>query len=428
MLRIWLEEWFDTLLMLFLVFVSLLFSFYYWKEQYNMRCASVVIEDFLEKASTEGKVSIQELEVLLQQIQRIDKQYILECIYTGIKLEPCYAKIQKEQLDNYYFKRNLRKEFVLTEQDIFIPEEIVEGLCLQEETNASILASGKEHYLPLPEDKAIFSITAIRPKQKVYEGEALITLCLVISEDGNYYVEAEPIVATHSGNVYMIANINGKQEYVKVEVSCYKRELICEKGHKFANTKERIEQMEQTGMQPICSICQKLPKQVQCNQTTVVLKTGESLVNTPLFLEVTYLDGHVEKIFPFMEGWNDNYDKNFCGIQTVTIQYKQLRDTVVVISEGENCLNCGNVCTGKAHKDYIEFPYCTECMAQYPLFTGEVYEEQWRMNLRELIIFLENERVLFMEEGEQLTVAIKKENTYVLMKEKRVIRNRKAVQ
>ena len=59
MLRIWLEEWFDTLLMLFLVFGSLLFSFYYWKEQYNMRYANVVIEDFLEKASTEGKVSIQ---------------------------------------------------------------------------------------------------------------------------------------------------------------------------------------------------------------------------------------------------------------------------------------------------------------------------------------------------------------------------------
>lgn len=424
MIRIWVEEWFDTLLMLFLIVGSLIFSFYYWKGQYQVRYTKIVVEEFLENSSTEGEVSVEEIEVLLQQIHKIDSEYSLELIYNGIKLEPCYAILFKERLDDYYLKRNVRREIVLEEQTISIPEE-VNFFHLQEETNASILAAGKEQYLPLPEDEAIFSVVPVRPEQRVYEGEALITLCLVTSADGNYYVEAEPVIATSSGIVSMKLQINGQQKYVEVNVICYPRELSCVEGHKFSNTKERIEEFEMTGMQSVCPICQELPKEIECSQDTMLLKTGEHLESTSIFLEVTYLDGHIEKILPSMKEWKDNYDENFCGVQTVTVQYGNLQDTVVVVSEGKDCSQCGNVCTGKTYQDYIEFPYCTECMSKSILFTGEVYEEELRMNLKELIAFLEEERILFMEAGDRLTISVKKGNNYISIMEKIVVKNRK---
>ncbi len=424
MIRTWLEEWFDTLLMLFFLFSSLVFSFYFWKEQYHFRCTEIVIKEFLNNCCMEGKVSIGDIDILLNQIRKIDSTYHVELIYTGTKLEPCYAQIPKEQLDSYYFQRNIRKEIVLVAQEFDVLEEKIE-YNLQEETNASILAAGKGQYLPLPKEEIEFSLIAVRPEQKVYQGEALITLCLVNSADGNYYVEAEPVIATHSGMISMVVNIHGEKKYVNVSVISYPRELSCEKGHIFPNTKERIQKEELTGEKSSCPICAKLPQKIKSNQTTVVLTTGESLSKSSLFLEVTYLDGHVEKVFPSMQGWQDNYDSNFCGIQTITIQYGQLQETVVVISEGAVCMQCGNRCTGKMYEDYKLFPYCTNCMAESLLFTGEVYKEEVRMSLRELVSFLEEKKEMFLEEGERIMIGVKKEGDYVSMIEKTVMKNRK---
>ena len=64
-------------------------------------------------------------------------------------------------------------------------------------------------------------------------------------------------------------------------------------------------------------------------------------------------------------------------------------------------------------------------MSKSILFTGEVYEEELRMNLKELIAFLEEERTLFMEAGERLTVSVKKGNNYISIMEKIVVKNRK---
>ena len=424
MIRIWLEEWFDTLLMLFFLFSSLVFSFYFWKEQYHFRCTEMIVKEFLNNCCIEGKVSIGDIEILLNQTRKIDSTYQVELTYTGTKLEPCYAKIPKEQLDSYYFQRNIRKEIVLVPQQLDVSEEKIE-YDLQEETNASILAAGKGQYLPLPKEETEFSLIAVRPEQKVYQGESLITLCLVNSADGNYYVEAEPVVATKSGMVSMVVNIYGEKKYVNVNVISYPRQLSCEKGHVFSNTKERIQQQELTGEQSNCPICEKLPQKIKCNQTTVMLTTGESLSKSSFFLEVTYLDGHVEKVFPSMQGWQDNYDSNFCGIQTVTIQYGQLQERIVVISEGAVCMQCGSECTGKSYEDYKKFPYCTNCMAESLLFTREVYKEEVRMSLRELVSFLEEKKEMFLEEGERLMIGIKKEGNYVSMIEQTVMKNRK---
>ena len=420
----WLEEWFDTLLMLFFIFASLLFSFYFWKEQYQLRCTQVIVDEFLDKSCVEGKISREEIEILLNQIRKIDNTYSVDIIYTGMELEPCYAKLSKEQLDRYYWKRNTRKEIVLVPQEINVQEETIDNK-LQEETNASLLATGKEQYLPLPKGEEVFSVTAVRPKQRVYEGEELITLCLVTSSEGIYYVEGAPIKAITSGRISMLVNVNGIQTYVDIDVICYPRECVCDKGHTFANTKERIQQQELTGEKVSCPICESLPQKIKCNMSTIYLKTGESLLESSLFLEVTYLDGHVEKILPSKLGWNDNYDSNFCGLQTVTIQYGQLQTSVVVISEGRNCTQCGRICTGKCFEDYIVFPYCTTCMSEQLLFTGEVYEELFYMHLNELVYFLEREKYLFLKEGERIMVEIKKENTYVAIVEKTVIKNRK---
>lgn len=384
----WMKEQLDMFVFLGLIMGLVFFFCCYWKESYQIRCAEAVLEEFLVNASAKGKITSEDYEILVRQIDKINESYELNLSYTKYVQQPVYAQIPEEKLEQYYISRNVRKKITFSDFDIRAEEEAADSLCLQKETNESILAAEKSEYLPLPDDGVSYGIEAVRKKQKVYEGEALITLCKVASEEGNYYVEAKPAYADSSGVLYLEVKQDTGIVYVPVEVICYPRTVICINGHRVVNTESIIETAGRTG-QIDCPYCKVLPEKMESNTSFLYKKTGSGLAAEEIWLEVTFMDGHVELVTPEQEDWQDNYDRNYCGLQGVVIQYRGLQTAISVLSENETCMQCFGACNERCLADYVSFPYCTECMSRALLFTGEVYEEEYSYKMPELISALD---------------------------------------
>jgi len=405
MLHGWLEELVDTLLYLGIIMGLLLFSACYWKDSYQLRCAETATEEFLNIVAADGKIMAEGYEGLAMQLLRINDEYEVEISCRGTVLRPCYGLIPEELLNQYYMKRNIRKKATFVKWNIPLFENAVENLRLQEETNASLLA-GMEQYLPLLGEKAMQKVEAVLPKQEIYEGEEIITLCRVFSDMGIYYAEAE-LNGFENGTARLCLVTANTTYYVPVEVIYHPREVVCENGHAVINTRQVIEKFKQTGSIE-CFYCLICPQTVRCEPQLLQRKTGSKLTKEELCLEVCYLDGHVEEITPDSEEWQDDYDENYCGIQNVTVCYRGMEDSVIIISENNNCKNCRSACNERNYSDYEKFPYCVKCMSQVPLFTGKTVEEEQGLNYEELILMLNEKKEVLLEFGDYVTIKIKK--------------------
>lgn len=405
MIHKWMEELFDTLLYLGLVVGILIFSACYWREAYCVRCAELVVEEFLNDISISGRMSSEELEELLERIRRIDTAYDVELAYTSYTLQPCYAQIPVECLDKYYMERNRRKEVTFREFEINVEEENPEMLSYQTETNASIMAAEGE-YLPLPGEQENVVVEAVRMRQEAYEGEKLITVCRVTSEAGSYYVEAEPECAVETGTVELEVVVESEIHSVPMEVVCYPRVVTCARGHSVVNGKNVIEEWKQQGTIK-CPYCAVIPERISCNEKLITKKSGTKLTRE-IWLEVVYLDGHTEVITSEHKEWQDDYDENYCGIQPVTIRYRGQEVVITVISENEVCNKCGKLCNERCFSDYTYFPYCTDCMSKVLLFTGEVYEEECLTDYEEIIAGLEKKKEVWWKKGDMVNIRLMK--------------------
>lgn len=403
------EKFFDVILFLGIGMVSLLLFGCYWEGEYENRCAEAVLEAFLQQTSIQGGFSAEEFEILLNDIQRIDRELSVELEVTKQHMEPCYALLTKERISDYYIGRNVRKTKEMIPAELVETEENTDQMKLQTDTNASILAEGKTQYLPLPEENMEYGVFAVRPEQWVYEGEELITLCLVTSDEGYYYVEAEPICADRSGKIKLRLYIGSELYEPEVNVRCEPRTKRCENGHVITNTRERIAQ-EQNGECVECPLCRKTPVKVTAEIVQAVYPVGSPLERILPEAEVVFLDGHTEVIRPGDIGWQDDYDENYCGFQTVTIMYYSATTVVTIVTEGAMCKNCKETCGVRSFTDYQEFPYCASCMSEVPLFTGEVFLEEQKMGYAGLVAQMDSAGNVSLEKGDFITGIVKKNN------------------
>lgn len=424
MIRNWLEELFDTLFYLGIMFGLIFFFVLYWRNSFQVRYAETVLDEFLDEVAADGKLSMEQYEGVVHRLLRINSTYDLEVACTTYVLQPCYAQLPKEQLDSYYMRRNVRKEKIFSEYKQQIWEEDAGKMCLQTETNTSILASAQDAYLPLPEEEQEVKVEAVRPCQEVYEGESLITLCKVTSKDGSYYVEASEICADISGKMQLEAIVEGRKHYVPIEVVCHPRTVTCLNGHEVVNSKEILEEWKQTGI-IICPYCKAIPDSVQCNTSILKRRTGTALTRDELWVTVTYLDGHKEEIGPEAVEWEDNYDEYYCGIQEVTIRYCGAKTSVIIISENDSCKQCAGACNERYYTDYQAFPYCTSCMGKVLLFSGEVYEEEQELTNDEMITLLEEKKEVCLAFGDYITVRLTKDGEYQTVLQERINRDGK---
>ena len=410
MIHKWLDDLFDILIFLGLVFGLLLFFIHYWSNGYKTRQAEWIVLDFLETVSTEGRIEPEAYAGLMEQLARIDDEYEFQISCSTFELQPVYAKSSVEELERYYRNRNSRKRIVFKPYQPQLEEENIGTLRMQAESNASILAE-EEEFLPLPREGTEMEICAVRSTQSVYEGEALITLCKIVSENEIYYMEAEPVCPFISGQIFLTLRISGEVHKVPVNVVCYPREVVCPRGHKVVNSRTVLEETKQTGQIP-CPYCAATPEAIECNAGYLFKRTGEALNSGEIWAKVTYLDGHTEIITPETAEWQDDYDENFCGLQPVMIFYRGASTAVAVLSENNECLQCHGNCTGRNYEDYSSFPYCTKCMSEVILFTGNVQEEEVCMEKEELVALFDKSGEVLLNKGDYVSVILKKRGKY----------------
>ena len=421
----WMEELTDNLLYLGLLFGAVFFFARYQSEECQLRCAELVVEDFLYVSTVDGRITSQEYQNMITRLNRLEPGYEAQVVMVDYELQPCYALLSQEELDRYYMNRNIRKEMDLQDIANSVTEVDAAGLKLQKETNASVMAAGAQDFLPLPEEETTLRVEAVRPKQEIYEGEPLITVCKVSTESGNYYAEATDIVVWESGTVWLELWIQEMVLYVPVEVVCYPRYTKCENRHVIVNTEEVVDATRNNGNVQ-CPYCAMYPVSMECRTPLIDKKTGCNLTKEEIWLEVCYMDGHRERVTPDSVEWQDNYDENYCGIQPVTIRYRGLEEMVMVISENEVCKNCDSACNERCFGDYEKFPYCTACMSEVLLFTGETYYEEQVRALDNMFHLLQKNEKVELNLGEYLAVILKKDGEYQSLIKRMVQKDGKA--
>lgn len=426
MIHRWLEEWYDTLLYLGLTVGLLCFFLLHWESECQIRMTEAVIDEFLTKASMNGKITKEAYEILIANIDKINSDYDVNVICRKNLLQPVYAPVSEEELFEFYISRNVRKEVLLKEYDIFVEEEPAEGLKLQEETNASVMATTNNEYLPLPDEEIGWKAEAVIPCQEVYEGEELVTVCCVKSSGRAYYAIAEPVQAKKTETVLLELKLQEKRFTIPVEVVCHPRIVQCDKGHQVVNSRKVLEKYKATGRIG-CPYCEVIPEYVACNKNVLMKKTGVDLNAEELWILVTYLDGHTEYVTSESPEWQDTYDKNYCGIQQVRIQYRGKETEVLVISENNGCQQCGSECNERYLTDYLIFPYCITCMSKVPLFSGKVVEEEAWIKNEELTEMLLKMGEVPLKMGDYAEVYVSKKSAYVTNIQRKIRKDGKIV-
>ena len=130
------------------------------------------------------------------------------------------------------------------------------------------------------------------------------------------------------------------------------------------------------------------------------IKAGEKLTRDNIGIHVYYMDGSYAYITPEAEGWQDNYDEEFCGRQLVTIRYRNAETQLMISSENGNCIQCGNKCNDRCTVDYENYPYCLECLGRKYIFTGQVQTEEQILYGKELLSILDTNQKLIFSRGD----------------------------
>jgi len=400
------EEWHDTLLYIGAVFGMLAFFLGYWKGEYQSRYAELVMREFLYEVTVNGSVTQEEYEALLMRLQKINPEYVPEISCIVYDEEPVYALIPEEEIASYYMKRNVKKETEFKPYEWVLSEEKPELLCMQKESNAELLASGKA-MLPLPEEE-IWNIKALKPVQQIYEDENLVTMCHIQSEDGEFYAEAEHMTCRTSGIAYLKLCLQNKEYQIPVQVYCYPRVVTCENGHEVVNSADILSEDNEIS-KLLCPYCKVIPESISCKTGFLRKSTGIELSGKELEIMVTYLNGATEIISPGSLEWQDSFDVNYCGVQNVIINYRGKETTLSVYTENMGCRQCNGACNERNFQDYMSFPYCIKCMSQMELFTGTFYTERRIISESELISALEKSNLRDFKIGDfiRLTLTLK---------------------
>ncbi len=220
----------------------------------------------------------------------------------------------------------------------------------------------------------VTSIVPTHPVQVVYQNDPLITTVVITYADGS----VETLVATTDfstadlcqnqtatlAHTYTLDGISHTKTCT-ITVSVVPRSKTCPNGHAY--------HLEADGSDPGCPYCRgwlSSLKLVTPADGKLTIYRGTTLEQNGVELLATYLDGHKETL---TEGYADNLDIGYIGIQTVTIGYKGKTVTVIVTVKRNitKCMICGRFY--ELYPDDSD-PGCPYCAAKTPIFTGNVME------------------------------------------------------
>lgn len=399
------------------MFFSLAGAAEYWNEEVKLRYAGYIVSGFLKEASANGYVTAEEYVQMRKCLLAIDSSYQAECSQILYLLSPVYECQEEEKIEKYYAKRNIRKAIAI--EKVSMEEEKAQG-DFQEFNTAALLAGNNEAiYVPLPEEAVTEEwIEAVMPVQKIYTGEALVTLCRVNRGGSVQYVEADPVVLHAPGTYKTELRLQGRGIGVFLTVTVYQRSISCDSGHSYANTKDRIAYYEETGVMAECPYCAEIPEWMEPSEPIMDMAIGTPLSETGLSACLYYKDGRKEVVFPGDDDWQDDYDAGYYGMQLVTVCYKgRTACQVTVITKGGTCQNCGKECKNRCYADYKEQPFCNSCLAEMPVYTGTAAVSEYVAGEELFLQAWETEGRYILQQGSSLHVSVKSLGKTILVKE-----------
>ena len=361
----------------------------------EMEYMRYVSDTFLDRVSANGTLTYDDYLIYADSIAKLNKGYEVQALHRTYIDTPYYDVLSANEIVAYYAARNVRNNIEL-EQEFRLPvvqEE--EPLYLQEESNATVFSALTGEYVPLPKEENVtneITYTAVRPTQKVYENEPLITVCLQESPSGYQYIVADAVSVANVGTRNVELTVNGVPIGAVVTVTVYPRRVRCDNGHTYACMKKVIANKESTGVWSGCPYCFVEVEMITFLPTNVATKVGTDLLTAGLRCQVTYMDGHTEVILPNAEGLTTNYDSSYCGTQQVSVSYKGvMQGGLTVITKGGTCVRCGLECSKRNYADYRLEQRCEQCLSGLPFFSGETYVDESVMTMHEIEQLLQQE-------------------------------------
>ena len=80
------------------------------------------------------------------------------------------------------------------------------------------------------------------------------------------------------------------------------------------------------------------------------------------------------------------------------IRYRNAETKITVISENESCLQCKKECNDRSRKDYLNYPYCIDCLTKMLIFTGKTEIQERVIPEKELLVELETKQEFICRE------------------------------
>lgn len=257
--------------------------------------------------------------------------------------------------------------------------------------------------------KFVMSVTPIAPKQALSYGQSPDVRVKAVFADGH----SEIVNATLSGfnanqcnTVQTVTLTYGSYKGVTGQagsMSCTVKLTVrypfvaCEYGHMHYRV---------NGDNTLCPYCQAYPKAIQVLGVDAIpfyITKGRSLQDSGMYLRLTYYDGHTRVI---TSGWTDNLDKNYVGLQTVTIGYLGASTTLLVYNERVKvpCAVCGY--EYYLYPDNTD-PGCPKCLAAIPVFTGNVLRYRETVSYGEILNELyHGEGIYRFSRGDRLEIEV----------------------
>lgn len=385
------EDFFDNILLVITLFFSVIFIALIWREESQNRYMEYVINDFGEQISEKGVLSLTEYEALLEHLGKSQNGFKVELRYENSSKIPYYGYYSSERLETYFAKRNKRKhmEIETYQKKSELNQDDVLNIRLQTKTQGEILANLMLEVVTDAVNKEK-EVTAVFPQQRVYVGESLITICRVEENGASYYIAADDICASHEGRSRIELTRKGEKTGAFVDVFAYEKLWKCEQGHYSIQTLERILYEEKNGEAAPCAVCEVTPLSLTISTPVIYLELGHSLSETEAAGVITYMSGNIKGISPDQTEWNDDFDSNFSGIQSVTVEFQGIRSKeLVVITQNADCTLCGNRIDNRSLSDQIEYPLCISCMTRIPTFLGETAWENQVLLTEDILACLE---------------------------------------
>lgn len=213
----------------------------------------------------------------------------------------------------------------------------------------------------------------LRVKATFSDGSSAVVAGTLSGFNPTAYNVVQTVTISYGSYAGSLSNPNKTECTVKVMVRYPTK--ICENGHLYYLV---------TGDTTLCPYCKAYPKTLTVlgvvEEPFHTIK-GTTLQQNGISIKATYYDGRVEIL---TSGWQDNFDMNYIGEQTVTITYLGAVTTLQVYNDRIKvpCSVCGYEYA--LYPDNTD-PGCPKCLSAIPVFTGNVLRYKESMSYGEIL-------------------------------------------